>query len=913
MQSPADANGYGYRATSSFPAPAEVTILHSGPSLFLAFQALTAFLYAGGLLASWCTHRDSSLRAWSGILALLGLQASVLAISALAGPTTAGVLASPLVLAGCVAVAVLAARGTHGLIGGTARDTRREFHAVAVGGVGIGTQVAAGLGGATFRPVALAAGVLVIAVSAALVFRSGFLVFRFARACRSIGQRLLGGALMAYACSALGWWLCALPGWSAPPAGDFGQVPTFLEVGALQFLAFAMIAAAVDDDRDRPWRFTPWASPGIRRTSRAAILQGAVDGTPVTLHVVDADFRLVAFNAAFRSLARRMCICDPVLDSPVEAMMPRRQRAEWMKHYEEALRGELVRFDWALHDTDGSMLVSAFQFSPLCLEGRTVGVIAVSRDVTEARAHSERLRQSEEHFRMLVEQASDVVMLVRMDGDVGYVSPSAARVLGWYPGDGALRSLLMLSHPDDVAALRAAMLGALRSADHPAVVQFRARHRDGNWRRLEAALRVLDEKARAAQAVNLVVVARDVTGRDALEQDRRKRERAMSLGRLTGDVAHEFSNILTTILGNASLAAGAETNREALEAIRGAADRGRALLSRFEVFAGPVADVRAQLVPGETLARADELLGRLLGSDIFLTTHIGHETWAVCMEPRKFEMLLVNLTMAARTAMPDGGRILIESSTATITEPLVGHGPRVEPGDYVTISVVDSGTTSLESLTDGSAAVDEALAGLALCESIIQIAGGFIWTYHEAGRGNCRRLFLPRYRDAAEESEPPRVASTNDTALRGHGECILVAEDEPSIRALTAQVLRKNGYSVIEAVDGRDALAAAMEYPGRLDLVLTDLVMPAMNGDALLREVQKRLPRTRGLLMSGFTASVARERRLTGMGWSFIGKPFAPAELIRRVHEVLSEPIPSVPSTTGKPRVEEHIETGAVA
>ncbi len=558
----------------------------------------------------------------------------MLAIPALGGPTAAGLLASPVLLSGCVAVAVLAARGTRALIGDTARDSRREFHAVAAGGVAIATEVAAGLGGAAFRPVALAAAVLVIAGSSALVFRSGFLVLRFARECRSTGQRLLGGALMAYAGCALGWWLSALPGWSASLVGDLGQVLTFLEVGALQFLAFAMIAAAVDDDRDRPWRFTPWASPGLRRTSRAAILQGAVDGTPATLHVVDADFRLVAFNAAFRSLSRRMCICDPVLDSPVEAMMPRRQRAEWMKHYEDALRGDPVRFDWALHDTDGSTLVSAFQFSPLCLEGRTVGVIGVSRDVTEARVHSERLRQSEEHFRMLAEQASDIVMLVRTDGDVGYASPSAARVLGWQPGDAALRSLLMLSHPDDVAALRAAMLGALRSGDHAAVVQFRARHKDGNWCRLEAALRVLDEKARFGQAANLVVVARDVTDRDALEQDRRKRERAMSLGRLTGDVAHEFSNILTTILGNASLATGAETNREALDAIRGAADRGRALLSRFEVFAGPVADVREQLVPGEVLARADELLGRLLGSDISLTTHIGNETWAICMEPR---------------------------------------------------------------------------------------------------------------------------------------------------------------------------------------------------------------------------------------------------------------------------------------
>ena len=404
-----------------------------------------------------------------------------------------------------------------------------------------------------------------------------------------------------------------------------------------------------------------------------------------------------------------------------------------------------------------------------------------------------------------------------------------------------------------------------------------------------------EEQTFASSVASFVALAIEASERNRLEQQLAKAQKMESIGRLAGGVAHDFNNLLTAILGNVEFArAGLPPNArvhaelaEIQKAARRAADLSRQMLTfaRHQV-------VEARVVDLNSLARdADKLLRRLLGEDIELVTLLAPDLGAVRIDPGQFEQVIVNLAVNARDAMPNGGRLTIETSNVVLgPEYLAGHAG-VMPGAYVQLAVTDTGhgmdretlnrlfepffTTKGQGKGTG--------LGLAICYGIVRQAGGAIWAYSEPRRGATFKVHLPKVDAVPELEQPADVASA---APRGR-ETILLVEDEGQIRHLAARALQAQGYTVIVAGDGNEGVRLGRERLQDIDALVTDVVLPLLGG----REVAARLRQDRPLLpvlyISGYTRGTLPDGELLERNTSFLSKPFTPRVLAERLREVL--------------------------
>jgi CheY-like chemotaxis protein len=285
------------------------------------------------------------------------------------------------------------------------------------------------------------------------------------------------------------------------------------------------------------------------------------------------------------------------------------------------------------------------------------------------------------------------------------------------------------------------------------------------------------------------------------------------------------------------------------------------------------------------------MLVRLIGEDIELQTILGREPGAVKVDPGQFEQILVNLVVNARDAMREGGRLVIETS---IAEPDDGYGarhPGASPGRYLLLSVSDTGHGMTEEVkahlfepffTTKPMGTGTRL-GLAMVYGAVQQAGGFIEVLSEVGGGTAFRIFLPR----ADEKASRRPVEDRSAELRGGPETVLVVEDEAMVRDLCVEVLKQFGYKVLNKPNGAEALALAREHGERIDLLLTDVVMPEMNGRVLSEQLAALHPETKVLFTSGYMEDVIVHHGVVEKGVSFLAKPYTPAELLKKVREVL--------------------------
>jgi two-component system cell cycle sensor histidine kinase/response regulator CckA len=373
-----------------------------------------------------------------------------------------------------------------------------------------------------------------------------------------------------------------------------------------------------------------------------------------------------------------------------------------------------------------------------------------------------------------------------------------------------------------------------------------------------------------------------------------------AVGRLAGGVAHDFNNILTAIGGYADLLMADlppdDRRRHDVEEIHQATQRAAALtqqllaFSRRQVLQPKVLNLNA-LVPN-----IEKMLRRLIGEDILFATVLHPSLGNVRADPGQLEQVIVNLALNARDAMPDGGRLTIETRNVELDEAYAADHPAVKPGRYVMLAVTDTGVGMDE---ETKARIFEPFfttkvrgkgtgLGLATVYGIVQQTGGHIWPYSEPGRGTTMRVYLPRVDAPADPIEHHRDAAPE--TLRGN-ETILVVEDEAPVRAVTRQLLERNGYTVLEAPDGPAALALVDgEAGGRhIDLLLTDVIMPGMSGRELAAELNARRPNVRVLFMSGYTDDAVVRHGMLEPGLAYLEKPFRPTALLRKVRGVLRE------------------------
>jgi diguanylate cyclase (GGDEF)-like protein/PAS domain S-box-containing protein len=533
--------------------------------------------------------------------------------------------------------------------------------------------------------------------------------------------------------------------------------------------------------------------------------------------------------------------------------------------------------------------------------GALDGTFGVLADVTERRHAEEAMRQSEEYFRSLIENSADIMAVVNLDGRIRYVSPSVERVLGypaeeWMGGDA-----LGLVHPDDIAHA-AKMLDEIRAEPGATrTYDVRVRHADGTWRLLEATIHNLADTPGVG---GIVANARDATERQRAERALRESEELLmraqkmdAIGRLAGGVAHDFNNLLTAIQGHTELLLGdleqSSVLRGDLQAIRDAAGRATALTRQLLAFSGRQVMQPRVLDVNDVVQDLEKMLRSVVGEHIALNSRLIQEDACVRVDPAQLEQVLLNLVLNARDAMPDGGNVTIDTATVRIAEP-DPLAAEVAPGNYVLLRVRDTGTgmspdvaaSAFEPFFTTKATGQGTGLGLSAVYGVVKQSGGHVWLESEPDAGTTASVLLPR---VDEHAEPRTERQVEHAAAATGRERILLVEDEQAVRDLTRRILERAGYSVIAASHGLEALDKLRGAPAAIDLLLTDVVMPELNGQDLAARVRAAHADMRVLFMSGYNEEAVLRQQPLPPRTAFLEKPFTPAHLLQQVRTLLDD------------------------
>lgn len=371
-----------------------------------------------------------------------------------------------------------------------------------------------------------------------------------------------------------------------------------------------------------------------------------------------------------------------------------------------------------------------------------------------------------------------------------------------------------------------------------------------------------------------------------------------AIGRLAGSIAHDFNNLLSVILSYSSLVIAdlkpVDPMRADVEQIRKASERAADLTRQLLAFSRQQV-MEPQIVDLSLILEGMEgMLQRLLGEDVVLNTVKGNELWHVKVDPSQVEQVIMNLAINARDAMPEGGKLTIETRNVDIDEAYASEHFGAKPGPHVMVAVSDNGagmdkqtqTRIFEPFFSTKPKGKGTGLGLSTVFGIVQQSGGNIWVYSEAGKGTTFRVYLPRTLDQHVTQHVSQMAAPAPVVLHGT-ETVLLAEDEDQVRDVASGVLQRYGYHVLEARNAGEALLTCEAHPGTIHLLLTDVVMPQMSGRQLAERLAKVRPEMTVLFMSGYTENAIVHHGILDSGISYLQKPFTPETLVRRVRQVI--------------------------
>src|SRR5580658_4627780 len=622
-----------------------------------------------------------------------------------------------------------------------------------------------------------------------------------------------------------------------------------------------------------------------------SLLQGITEGTTDTIFVKDLQGRYLMINAAgARLLGRR--VEEVIGKDDMELFTPQTGR-------------EIMAGDRKVVDSGRTQTYEEFGVSDgvartyLSTKGpyrdtndQIVGLLGICRDITDRKRAEEDFRQSQQKLRIHFEHTPLAVIEWDTQLRITEGSPSAERVFGYSRQEALGRDgsfLVLPALKDYVREMGQEILkqkGGTRSTNDNLTKDGRTISCE--WYNTP----LIDDSGHVLGVASLV---QNVTERVALEERLRQSQKMEAVGRLAGGVAHDFNNLLTVIMGYTQIltdglpAPGRLT--DATAQIRSAADRAagitRQLLafSRKQVLSPRVIDLN------DIMLNLDTMLRRLIGEDIEVLTVPGRNLGAVKADPGQIEQVLMNLALNARDAMPDGGTLTLETQNTDLDETYAQENPPLQPGRYVMLAVSDSGTGMT---SDVQAHIFEPFfttkevgkgtgLGLSTVYGIVKQSEGYIWVYSEPDQGTTFKIYLPRVdqpvEGAAGEDRPAGVQRGTET--------ILLVEDDAQLRQLTSSVLAHCGYKVLPAPGPEEGLAICRENHRDIRLLVTDVVMPGMNGRQLADQVKLISPHTRILYISGYTSNAIVHYGVLDSGLWFLPKPFSLSALIAKVREVL--------------------------
>ncbi len=524
-----------------------------------------------------------------------------------------------------------------------------------------------------------------------------------------------------------------------------------------------------------------------------------------------------------------------------------------------------------------------------------IGILAITGlSLGPATARHERaeraLREANEHLAAVIQSSPLAIYTLDPASTVRSWNRAAEALYGWPAEEVIGRPLPTIGQDlEDHARLRDRVLRgeALRG------VEVTRRRKDGTSVNISLSVAPLHDAA--GRVTGMLSLAADVTEMRQLEVQYRQAQKMEAVGRLAGGIAHDFNNLLTAIIGTTALVLedlGLESRaRLDIQEIEKAAKRAAGLTRQLLIFSRQqVLEPRA-LDLNALVANLEKMLHRLIGEDIELRTKPAALLGAVRADPGQLEQAIVNLVVNARDAMPKGGRLTIETADIELDRRYVAAHVPTQPGPYVLLAISDTGV-GMDGAT--KARLFEPFfttkepgrgtgLGLATVYGIVKQSGGYVWAYSELGHGTTFKIYLPR---VAETPEAPESTTGTATPVGG-SETVLVVEDQEEVRKLTKRVLEARGYTVLAARNGAEALEIVAQHPNQIHLMITDVVMPGMNGREVAQLACARRSDLKVLYVSGYTGEAVLQHRLLEPGVAFLQKPFTPDVLARKTREVL--------------------------
>ena len=563
-----------------------------------------------------------------------------------------------------------------------------------------------------------------------------------------------------------------------------------------------------------------------------------------------------------------------------------------LKQMSQALPGLQETQVWKHRTKDGSIIHVEITAHELDFQGHDAELV-LANDITERKNSEERLRQSQEKFSKAF-RASPFGIAISTEAEGRYVdaNPAFLSMMGYELSQMVGRTSADLQVWAD-AQQRDEMLRQLNTTSTVKQIEAKFRTQSGKIRLVQVAAERISLDGNPC----VLAIMQDVTDARKLEQQFLQSQKMEAVGRLTGGIAHDFNNLLGVIIGYSEIAHdrldSAHPARKNIEQIKLAGDRAASLTRQLLAFSRQQVLEPRILSLNVAVTNLTKMLRRMIGENIEFVVKPADSLWSVKADLGQIEQVLMNLSVNARDAMPNGGKLVIETANVDLDGSYAQQHQSVVPGSYVMLSVSDTGvgmdqeviSQIFEPFFTTKGPNEGTGLGLSTVYGIIKQSGGYIWVYSEPHKGSTFKVYLPRVERPADD-----LSKTKAPAMQAGGrETVLLVEDDPALRMLTTDMLDGCGYSILQAENGAAALELARNYQGTIDLLVTDVIMPGMSGPELAAELTKLRPNTRRLFISGYTGEFAAHQGVLRVGAPLLSKPFSRNSLLNKVRSVLDE------------------------
>jgi len=623
----------------------------------------------------------------------------------------------------------------------------------------------------------------------------------------------------------------------------------------------------------------------------ADLLHAVADGTTDAVYVKDLKGRYLLFNPAAARFVGR----------PVEEVIGKDDSelfdAESAKRVIERDRRIIAS---GLPETEEEVLTAAGVTRTYLAtkapyrekDGKIIGLIGISCDITDRKRSENELRMRDRAIQA-VSQGILITDPNLPDNPIVYASPGFQRLTGYSASEVVNRNCRFLNGPGTDPATIAVIRNAVKQ-EQECFVELLNYRKDGTT--FLNALHINPVRDENGRLTHFVGVQSDVTQHRRLEEQFRQSQKMEAVGQLAGGVAHDFNNLLTIISGYSELLLSMlpknDNMRNSVKAISEAGERAASLTRQLLAFSRQSVLEPKVLNLNDVVRETEKMLRRLIGEDILLTSMLDSKLWKVKVDPGQLGQVLINLAVNARDAMPKGGKLTLETRNVELDKTFTALHSDVQPGKYVMLRINDTGhgmTTEIQSrifepfYTTKEVGRGTGL-GLAVVHGIVIQSGGYIDVHSELGVGTTFKLYLP-----VVEGQASTLNDNNPgKGMRG-AETVMLVEDEEAVRGLAHLALKSHGYNVMTAGEGKEALGLFDKYNGQVDLLVTDVVMPRMDGCDLAKAMQQRIPGLKVLYTSGYTDDEIVRHGISQAEVMFLPKPYTPFTLLRKIRCVLDE------------------------